>query len=75
MLEWAAPDENGVLRAYDDKALYVIFSTPSGYRVGFFPAPGPECPWSGPHATLDEAKASAEACVANVIAPHKQGRG
>ena len=67
MLEWVGPDEGGVLRAYDDLAMYVISRDRSGrFRVGFFPAPGPECPWDDSLETIDEAIASAARCVEHV---------
>jgi hypothetical protein len=64
MLIWEGSDDGGVLRAYDDHALYVIARDDSGgFRVGYFPSPGPECPWAGPLATLAEAQAAAEECA------------
>jgi hypothetical protein len=67
MLEWVGPDEGGVFRAYDDFALYVIWRDDSNhFRVGFFPSPGPECPWDDSLGTIDEAFASAARCAEHV---------
>jgi hypothetical protein len=67
MLEWVGPDESGVLRAYDDSAIYVIWRDDSGrFGVGFLPAPGPECPWDDSLGTIDDAIASAERCAEHV---------
>lgn len=64
MLEWIGPDESGRFRAYDDLAMYVIWRDESGrFGVGFFPAPGPECPWDHSLVTIDDAIASAARCA------------
>ena len=61
MLEWKPSD--GILRAYDEYAMYVIWTDDDGhFMVGYFPAPGPECHFSGSHA-LEAAKESAELCA------------
>ena len=62
MLEWKL-DDDGVYRASDQYALYIISIENGRYRVGFFPAPGPECHWAEPHDDFEGAKASAELCV------------
>ena len=66
-MEWHGPDENGILRAYDDYALYVISCDAGGrYQLSYFPSPGPECPWGEPHGTVEAAKVAAEECVRHV---------
>lgn len=76
MLEWRGPDESGVLRAWDNFALYVIsLDEFARYRVGYFPSPGPECSWSESHGTIEEAKTSAEACVRHVLGTSKSPAG
>ena len=66
MLEWRL-DDDGVHRATDPCALYVISIRDDGnYYVGFFPSPGPECPWGDPCVSLEAAKTSAELCVKHV---------
>ena len=77
MLEWVGPDEGGALLAYAGFAIYVIWRNDSGrYHVGFFPAPGPECPWDDSLATIDEAFASAARCAEHVheLRKHHWGR-
>ena len=67
MLAWEGPDESGVFRAFDELALYVIWQVDTGrFVVGYFPSPGPECPWENPVATIDHAKSSAERCASHV---------
>jgi hypothetical protein len=67
MLEWSGADDLGVLRAYDDVATDVIWRDGAGhFRVGSFPAPGPECPWEESLKPLGEAIASAARCAEHV---------
>ena len=63
VLTWEGPDDRGVLRAHDDRGLYVIAKEPAGtFRIGYFPSPGPECEWASGLDSLEEAKREAEAC-------------
>jgi hypothetical protein len=67
MMEWEGPDEGGTLRDHDDLAMYVISRDDVGqFRVVFFPAPGPECPWGDSVGAIDNAIASAERCASHV---------
>ncbi len=67
MLRWERPGDDGVLRAYDEHAMYVILRDDAGrYLVGFFPSPGPVCRWGEAHETVEGAKLSAEDCAAHV---------
>jgi hypothetical protein len=66
MLKWAEPDARGMRRAHDECALYVISpGDDGGYRVGYFPSPGPECPWKAGLPTVEDAMAEAERCAAH----------
>ena len=72
-LTWQFDPETAVYRAADAFALYVISKNQRGrFRVGFFPAPGPEALWVDDLASLDDAKASARDCAAHVHAERRK---
>ncbi len=73
MLEWDWDEPCKCYRAYDDFAIYVIFHNPeSGYKIDYFPAPGPAIEWKNRITNLAEAKSLAEECVLHVKELRKQ---
>ena len=73
MLEWNWDESCKCHRASDSTAIYVISGdTELGYKVGFFPGPGPECTWKSGFTDLEQAKSSAEDCVEHVRELQKQ---